>query len=180
MTTRLGQAKSSRYCSAMNSIVPPLAELCGPDDIRLERSAHELPVGFAALEADAKADGHRHLTRLAAELNESPNIFHAMFSCYVGSQLAGIGGVTDEPAPTSTPTWRMRRLYVHRAFRRRNIARIIVTALLLETDGNADDVTVHAGNDGAAKFWEEIGFQPVVGRAWSHQATVPDLILRSQ
>jgi predicted acetyltransferase len=139
--------------------------------VSLERMTDTLPVGFAELEADAKADGHGHLTRLAAEFAHTPAIFHAIFVCYLGGSLAGIGAITDEPALTSRPTWRMRRLYVHRKFRRRNVARAIAKALLQEASGKVSTVTVHAGNDGAAQFWEAIGFRPVVGCAWSHQTT---------
>ena len=138
--------------------------------VTLERTTDGLPGGFAELEADAKADGHGHMTRLAAEFARSPAMFHAIFACHFGGRLAGIGAITDEPAPTSQPTWRMRRLYVDRKFRRRKIARTIAMALLQEAAGKASIVTVHAGNDDAAQFWEAIGFHRVVGRAWSHEA----------
>jgi GNAT superfamily N-acetyltransferase len=139
--------------------------------LSLERITDTLPIGFAELEADAKADGHNHLSRLAAEFAQSPAIFHAIFACHLDGSLAGIGAITDEPSPTSQPTWRMRRLYVHRKFRRRKVARTIANALLQEAACNVSIVTVHAGNDGAARFWEAIGFSPVACRAWSHEAT---------
>ena len=139
--------------------------------LSLERMTDTLPIGFTELDADAKADGHGHLTRLAAEFAQSPAIFHAIFACHLDGELAGIGAITDEPALTSQPTWRMRRLYVHRRFRRRNVARAIANALLQEAAENVSTVTVHAGNDDAARFWEALGFSPVAGRAWSHEAT---------
>jgi GNAT superfamily N-acetyltransferase len=138
--------------------------------VSLERT-DTLPMGFAELEADAKADGHGHLTRLAAELAKSPAIFHAIIACCLDGKLAGIGAITDEPALTSQPTWRIRRLYVHRKYRRRGVARAIAEALLQEAAGKVSAVTVHAGNDDAVQFWETIGFRPVVGRAWSHETT---------
>jgi len=139
--------------------------------LSLERITDTLPVGFAELEADAKADGHDHLTRLAAEFAQRPDIFHAIFACHLDGRLAGIGAITDEPGLTSQPTWRMRRLYVHRKFRRRNVARAIANALLQEAVWNVSTVTVHAGNGDAARFWEAIGFRPVTGCAWSHETT---------
>jgi predicted acetyltransferase len=137
--------------------------------ISLERIADSLPVGFADLEGDAKADGHAHLTRLAMEFTQNRAIFHAVFTCHLNGELAGIGAITDEPALTSRPTWRMRRLYVHRKFRRRKVARAIAKALLREAAGNVSTVTVRAGNNGAAQFWEAIGFRRVLGRARSHE-----------
>src|SRR5215470_5139322 len=100
--------------------------------LSLERVTDTLPIGFAELEADAKADGHGHLTRLAAEFAQSPAIFHAIFACHLDGRLAGIGATTDEPDLTSQQIWRMRRLYVHRKFRRRKVARAIANALLQE------------------------------------------------
>jgi hypothetical protein len=78
--------------------------------LSLELMTDTLPVGFAELEADAKTDGHGHLTRLAAEFAQSPAIFHAIFARRLDGRLAGIGAITDEPALTSQPTRRMWRL----------------------------------------------------------------------
>jgi GNAT superfamily N-acetyltransferase len=137
-----------------------------------ELIAATLPVDFSELEADATLDGHRHLTRLAAEFTSDRAMFHAIYACRVDGQLAGIGAITDEPAMTVHPAWRMRRLYVHRRFRRRAIARTITSALILEAEDKVSFLTVHAGNDGAAKFWEAMGFRPVRHQAWSHEARV--------
>ncbi|KRQ15647.1 GNAT family acetyltransferase [Bradyrhizobium manausense] len=140
----------------------------------LERVADQLPTGFAELEADAIADGHQHKTRLAAELTETPAIFHAIYACYLDNRLAGIGAMTDEPALAGQPKWRMRRFYGHREFRRRTIAQAIASALLQNASGSVSTVTVHAGNQTAARFWEAIGFRRVAGLAWSHERTMPD------
>ena len=140
--------------------------------LSLERTATILPVDFPELEADATADGHRHMTRLAAEFTLNRAIFHATYTCRVNGRLAGVGAITDEPAMTVQPMWRMRRLYVHRQFRRREVARTIASALLLEATSKVSIVTVHAGNDGAAKFWQAIGFRPVEDQAWSHEVQV--------
>jgi GNAT superfamily N-acetyltransferase len=137
--------------------------------VTLERVSNRPPHGFEDLKADALADGHRHLVRLAAELEQNPTMFHAIFAGYVDGRLAGIGATTDEPALTLGSTGRLRRLYVHRDCRRLGVARTIVMALLQEATGNVSTVTVHAGNDGASRFWEAIGFRPVAGMAWSHE-----------
>ena len=137
--------------------------------ISLQRVSSSLPHGFEDLKTDALADGHRHLIRLAAEFQQSPTMFHAVFAGYVDGRLAGIGAMTDEPALTSGSAWRLRRLYVHRNFRRLGVARTIVMALLREATGRIPTLTVHAGNDSAYLFWEAIGFRPVPGKAWSHE-----------
>jgi GNAT superfamily N-acetyltransferase len=147
--------------------------------VTLERVSSRLPHGFEDLQADALADGHRHLMRLATELEQSPTMFHAIFAGDVEGRLAGIGAMTDEPALTLGSAWRLRRLYVHRNFRRLGVARSIVMALLQEASGNVSTVTVHAGNDGASRFWEAIGFHPVAGKAWSHERPVSGAISRA-
>ncbi|MGJ5031168.1 GNAT family N-acetyltransferase [Bradyrhizobium sp. HKCCYLS2038] len=137
--------------------------------IVLERVGDRLPAGFNALEADARADGHAHLNRLASELIDTPAMFHHVFAALVSGRLAGIGAMTDEPAPTEQPVWRMRRFYVQRACRRHGVARTIAVALLKVAAGQVGLLTVHAGNDGAARFWEAMGFDRVADRGWSHQ-----------
>ena len=52
------------------------------------------------------------------------------------------------------------------------VARAIAAALLAEAANNVRMVTVHAGNDSAARFWEAIGFEQATGKAWTHQTTV--------
>jgi GNAT superfamily N-acetyltransferase len=153
--------------------VPQGAEMT----VTLERVSNRLPYSFEDLKADARADGHRHLVRLAAEFEQSPTMFHAIFAGYVDGRLAGIGAMTDEPALTLGSAWRLRRLYVHRNFRRFGVARAIVMALLQEAIGNVSTVTVHAGNDGASQFWEAIEFRSVAGKAWSHEGPTSGAIL---
>jgi GNAT superfamily N-acetyltransferase len=140
--------------------------------VSLARVSHRLPVAFDALRDDAEADGHRHMGRLAAELDGTQPMFHAVFAAYVEGNLAGIGAITDEPEPTSTPTWRMRRLYVHRQFRRRGAARYITTALIQEAASKVRMVTTNAGNDQAARFWEQIGFHQISGKGWTHERRI--------
>ncbi|MBH5370309.1 GNAT family N-acetyltransferase [Bradyrhizobium glycinis] len=141
--------------------------------ISLERAADTLPADFPALEADAKADGHAHMTRLVAEFATDRTMFHAIFTCHLDGRLAGIGAITNEPAPAPVPMWRMRRSYVHRDYRRRKVARAIANALLQEVAGKVATVTVHAANAGAVRFWEAMGFTEVDGQPWSHQAHLP-------
>jgi GNAT superfamily N-acetyltransferase len=145
--------------------------------VTLVRTIDRLPTEFAALEADAKADGHAPLTRLAGEFAKDRAMFHATFAAYIDGELAGIGATTDEPTMTTHPTWRMRRLYVHRKFRRQKIAYAIATALLQETAKKVRAVTVHAGSDEAAQFWEAIGFRRVAGSNWSHERATPSATL---
>ncbi|WP_334162005.1 GNAT family N-acetyltransferase [Phenylobacterium sp.] len=137
--------------------------------VQLVRILDDLPDGFEALRAEAEAEGHRHLTRLAQEWAENPGRFAAVLAAFAGGELMGVGALTPEPAPAPEPALRMRRLYVSKAARRQGVARTIASALLQEALDQVSLVTVHAGNPDAALFWEAQGFSPVAGAAWSHE-----------
>ena len=135
--------------------------------LQLVRVEHELPDGFEALRAEAEAEGHRHMTRLAVEVGETAELFVALLAAFEEGELLGIGGMTAEP--TDAAAIRMRRLYVAPAARGRGVARAIANALLHEALAQTRLVTVHAGNPGAERFWEAMGFACVGGLPWSHQ-----------
>jgi GNAT superfamily N-acetyltransferase len=137
--------------------------------LRLVRITEALPEGFEVLRAAAEAEGHRHLSRLAADWAERPDMFHALLAAHADGDLVGIGGITDEPEDAGEPAWRMRRLYVAPAARRRGVARSLANALTQEALGAVRLATVHAGDADAARFWEAMGFEAVAGRAWSHE-----------
>jgi GNAT superfamily N-acetyltransferase len=134
--------------------------------LQLVRITDSLPDGFDALRAEADAEGHRHMSRLAVEMSSTPDMFTALLAAFEGGELVGIGGIT--PEPTDPSIQRLRRLFVARRARRLGVARTIANALLEEALQHAETVTVHAGNPGAARFWEAMGFTPDAGRAWSH------------
>ncbi|WP_304175524.1 GNAT family N-acetyltransferase [Phenylobacterium aquaticum] len=137
--------------------------------IQLVRIEDGLPEGFERLRAEAAAEGHRHMDRLAAEWAAGEPRFVALLAALAGGGLAGIGGLTVEPEPSEEPALRMRRLYVGPAHRRDGVGRAIATALIQEAFGQTALITVHAGGDAAAAFWEAQGFTSVANRPWSHQ-----------
>ena len=137
--------------------------------IRLAPVTGALPAGFAALQAEARAEGYRMLDRLADEWVTGENRFdrpgEALLAAYAGQELAGVGGVTLEPALGGA--FRMRRFYVRAAFRRSGVARSVALALLQATPPG-QIVTVNAG-PGSGPFWEVLGFAPDrAGAGWTH------------
>jgi GNAT superfamily N-acetyltransferase len=119
-----------------------------------------LPTGFDALRAEALAEGYRFVERLAADWTAGRMRFdgegEALLSGRVSGVLAGIGGLTIEPAIPDA--LRMRRFYVRPAFRRTGLGRQIATTLLA---GVSTDrlVTVNAA-PASFSFWESLGFVP--------------------
>lgn len=137
------------------------AELDGPGDdaVRLEQVVEALPRGFEALRAEAHAEGYRHLERLATDWNSGLTRFdrdgEALLAAFVENTLAGIGGLTMDPALAEN--LRMRRFYVGGAFRRCGIGRRLAAALLGGAARAGRSVTVNAAA-GSAPFWESLGF----------------------
>lgn len=136
--------------------------------MQLVRVVEALPPGFPALQAEAEGEGYRHMTRLAHEWADDHGAFVALIAALADGDLVGIGGLTRERGATDKPALRMRRLYVSAVARRRGVARSIANALLQEALDRVGVVTVHAGNAGAAAFWEALGFEAVKAQAWSH------------
>ena len=127
--------------------------------IRLERAVDALPAGFEALRAEARAEGHRMLDTLAAEWASGTMRFdrpgEILTAAYLDGAMAGIGGVTLEPAIPGA--LRMRRFYVALAHRRHGVGRALAAALLDTARRQGCAVTCNAAG-GSERFWEALGF----------------------
>ncbi|MGQ9370807.1 GNAT family N-acetyltransferase [Azospirillum sp. A39] len=81
-----------------------------------------------------------------------------LLSAHVEEELAGIGGVTVDPATMGA--LRMRHFYIRQPFRRLGIGRNLARSLLDRSRPLTCRVTVNAGSADAAAFWEALGFAP--------------------
>ncbi len=129
--------------------------------IRLARVTGALPAGFEALRDEARASGYGMLDTLAREWASGATRFdrpgERLIAAYVDDALAGIGGVTLEPAMSGA--LRMRRFYVAPAYRRRGVGRALAITLLDEARRQRCAVTCNAAG-GSERFWEALGFAP--------------------
>ena len=150
----------------------------GEDDqsrlmLQLVRVVEALPDDFDRLRGLADAEGHRHMGRLADDWASGAQRFdregEALLAGYSDGALVAVGGITWEPALAPGAALRMRRLYVAPEARRQGVAMAIANALLQEALAHTRQVTVHAGNPGADRFWDAQGYRRVEGRAWSHE-----------
>jgi GNAT superfamily N-acetyltransferase len=127
--------------------------------IRLEQVVDALPAGFEALRAEARAEGFGMLDTLAAEWLSGAMRFdrpgEMLLVAYVDEALAGVGGLTQEPAIPGA--LRMRRFYVAFSHRRAGVGRVLADALLRQTA--ARTITCNAAV-GSEAFWEALGFAP--------------------
>jgi GNAT superfamily N-acetyltransferase len=129
--------------------------------IRLERVIDALPAGFDALRGEARADGHGMLDTLAVEWTSGATRFdrpgEMLVAAFIDGALAGIGGVTLEPAIPGA--LRARRFYVALACRRHGVGRALAMTLLDEARRQGRAVTCNAAT-GSERFWETLGFAP--------------------
>jgi GNAT superfamily N-acetyltransferase len=129
--------------------------------LRLERVVDELPEGFEALRAEALAEGHVFVERLAADWNSHTMRFdragEALLAAYANDGLAGIAGLTLEPVVAGA--LRMRRFYVRPSYRRRGIGHNLAAELLVQAGSAGKPVTVNAA-PASFSFWESLGFVP--------------------
>jgi len=121
----------------------------------------ELPAGFDALRAEARAEGYRFVERLATDWGSGTIRFdsqgEALLAARLRRVLAGIGGLTIDPVVPDA--LRMRRFYVRPAYRRSGIGRELASALLERARSFSGLVTVNAA-PASTLFWESLGFAP--------------------
>ena len=114
--------------------------------MRLARVITELPAGFDVLRAEARAEGYRHVDRLADEWRAGTMRFdregEALIAAHLDQDLVGLGGLTIDPLQRDA--LRMRRFYVRASFRRRGIGRAIAEKLLAHARAFGRPVTVNA------------------------------------
>jgi GNAT superfamily N-acetyltransferase len=127
--------------------------------IRLEQVIAALPVDFAVMQTEARAEGFGMLDVLAAEWDSGKNRFagdgEVLFAGYVDDVLAGIGGMTLDPF---TPgALRMRRFFVRARYRRLGIGEAIAGVLIARSE-TADRVITTNAASGSEVFWESLGF----------------------
>ena len=71
--------------------------------VQLVRIEDSLPREFPRLRAAADAEGFRAMARLQAEWADRPGGFVCLLAAFQEGRLAGIGGLTPEPALEDEP-----------------------------------------------------------------------------
>ncbi len=135
----------------------------------LARVRGDLPSGFDTMQAEARAEGYRMLDKLADEWEARGARFEregeALLAAYQDGSLAGIGGLTLEPAIPGA--FRMRRFYVRARYRRSGIGRKLAAELLASAIRAGRTVIVNAAR-GSDPFWEALGFAPDCRDGYTH------------
>jgi GNAT superfamily N-acetyltransferase len=128
-----------------------------------------VPGALGALAALADAEGTRNVRRLIEQWRRGEERFdrsgeRLLVAVTDSGEVVGIGGLTL--CPTVPGALRVRRFYVHPAWRRRGVARQIASTLLAQWPPGVAQITCNARASAAApQFWEAMSFEPtdVVG-----------------
>jgi GNAT superfamily N-acetyltransferase len=129
-----------------------------------------LPSNIAVLEAEARAEGFGLIDTLIREWADGTNRYEGvgevLMTIRQDDELAGIGGVTVDPAVPNA--LRMRRFYIREAFRHRQLGRRLAVALIDKVTPFNKPIFVNAGTQAAPAFWESIGFRRHVEAGHTH------------
>ncbi|AMS17591.1 acetyltransferase [Pseudomonas chlororaphis] len=129
------------------------------------------------LEAEAVTEGFRFLTRLVAEWQNGSSRFDQPGECLLGAfrngQLIAIGGLTRDPY-AGPDIGRLRRLYVARAARGRNVGKALVQRLLEHAAQQFCVVRLSTDTPEGAAFYLRCGFQQIQDDFATHAKSLAD------
>jgi GNAT superfamily N-acetyltransferase len=131
---------------------------------------------FAALAADARAEGHRFLERMAAEWQAGTNRFdrpgELVLGAWVGGSLAGLIARGIDPHATDPEVGRLRHLYVRRDRRGSGIGLSLARAALEGAERHFRLIRVRLGAEhaAAAAMYLALGFARVCGDPFATHA----------
>lgn len=144
-------------------MVPFAADGVAP---RLTRVHQIDPLAWAALLAASETAGDLVIRRLLDEWRSGANRYDqpgeslwAWLDAH--GHVIAVGGLNVEPPPGRPGTGRMRRFYVHPAWRGHGLARRLVGAVLATAQGHFHRLHVNCESATSASFWSRCGFTPV-------------------
>jgi len=97
---------------------------------------------------------------------EGPGEF--LLGAFVGSELAGVGGVSRDPYDPRSGLGRVRHIYVLEERRREGIGRALVEAIIARARADWQVLRLRTRNPAAASLYEAAGFLPAAGDDETH------------
>jgi GNAT superfamily N-acetyltransferase len=136
--------------------------------VRIDRVG-TLPEGLDLLVQASLEEGFGMVKRLKENWLSGSNTFslegEAYFEARRGVQLVGVAGLNRDPYHDNDKVGRVRHMYVLPSERRCGIGRMLVDAVLDHARGHFTVLQLRSttGDNGAVKFYESLGFEPVDG-----------------
>lgn len=144
----------------------------GMGEVTIEPASPHIPEGLATLSEAAAAERVRIVRVVIERWVDGEERFDAvgerLLVAVADGEVVGVGGLSQ--CPDIAGALRMRRFYVHPAWRRRGVARALAEALVASGFEHSDVLTCNAGaTAAAAPFWEALGFDPVAQPGITHR-----------
>ena len=132
--------------------------------VRVRSATDFVPEALTALAEEADAEGIRVVRAVIDRWESGEERYERsgeqLLVAVTDDGVVGVGGLTI--CPTVPGALRVRRFYVHPAWRRRGVAAAITSALLASWPREVSVITCNAQASAAApRFWEAMGFEPV-------------------
>jgi GNAT superfamily N-acetyltransferase len=132
--------------------------------VRVRSATEFVPHALTALAEQAEAEGIKVVRAVIDRWESGEERYdrsgEQLLVAVTDDGVVGVGGLTI--CPTVPGALRVRRFYVHPAWRRRGVATAITSALLASWPRDVSVITCNAQASAAApRFWEAMGFEPV-------------------
>lgn len=132
--------------------------------VRVRSATEFVPEALTPLAEQADAEGIRVVRAVIDQWESGEERYdrsvEQLLVAVTDDGVVGVGGLTI--CPTTPGALRVRRFYVHPAWRRRGVATAITSALLASWPRDVSVITCNALASAAApRFWEAMGFEPV-------------------
>jgi GNAT superfamily N-acetyltransferase len=125
------------------------------------------------LAALGETEGFRFIRRFVDDLTAGrvrPNNRCEFFlGVTAGDQLVGIGGVTPDPYLQDPLVGRLRHLYVRPGHRGAGVGRLLVAQLEARAEHCYAFLRLRTDTAAAARFYEQLGYEPVTTATATHQ-----------
>lgn len=137
---------------------------------------HELPPDFAALRAQATAEGFAFLNRLNEHWRGGAyggDSGAGLFAAFDDAALVAIGAHTPDyydPSPTHR---RIRHFYVAPRARCQGVGRALANAIMQDALAQAPRLHLRAAHDASTAFWDAMGFSRVARADRTHEKCRP-------
>ena len=122
----------------------------------------ELPAGITTLANTAELEGYAHVTRLIDDFKAAENRFtqpgEALFACFAGEHLVGVGGVNQDPYDANPHAGRVRRVYVHPDYRRQRLASALMATLERHASRHFETLNLFTSSEQACSFYRHLGY----------------------